>query len=143
MKMNPNISISAIMTTDTISVKTTDTLPAIEKIFKQFRIHHLPVVDKANSVVGIISKTDVLTFLKKLSLNSSGKAYSQFIASNSTAEEIMTPEPIVVDPDDSIGLAADIFLVNTLHALPVVEDNRLVGIITTHDLLKYAFAEAV
>jgi acetoin utilization protein AcuB len=55
----------------------------------------------------------------------------------------MTPEPIVVDPDDSIGLAADIFLVNTLHALPVVEDNRLVGIITTHDLLKYAFAEAV
>jgi acetoin utilization protein AcuB len=141
--MNPNISISKIMTADTISVKTTDSLPVVEKIFKQFRIHHLPVIDKDHFVVGIISKTDLLSFLKQLSLNSSGKLYSKFTADNSTAEEIMTPEPMVVDPDDTIGLAADIFLANTIHALPVVEDNKLVGIITTHDLLKYAFAEAV
>jgi CBS domain-containing protein len=141
--MNPNISISTIMTTDTMFVKTTDSLPVVEKVFKQFRIHHLPVVDKDHSVVGIISKTDLVSFLKQLSLNSSGKLYSQFTADHSTAAEIMTPEPMVIDPDDTIGLAADIFLANTLHALPVVEDKKLVGIITTHDLLKYAFAEAV
>ena len=44
-----------------------------------------------------------------------------------------------LEPDDTIGLAADIFLANKFHALPVVEDERLVGIVTTHDLLKYSF----
>ena len=44
-----------------------------------------------------------------------------------------------INADDSIGLAADIFLANRFHALPIVEENRLVGMVTTHDLLLYSF----
>lgn len=54
----------------------------------------------------------------------------------------MTPYPIQLDPDDSIGLAIDIFLANKFHALPIVEDGALLGIVTTHDLLEYAFVKA-
>ena len=51
----------------------------------------------------------------------------------------MTEFPMHLDPEDSIGLAADTFLANKFHALPIVEDQVLVGLITTHDLLKYSF----
>lgn len=131
------------MTTAILSVPPSENFSAIENIFKKYPFHHLPVVNKNQSVIGIISKTDILHFSKKLALNSSGKYYSQLTLGNTKASDIMTAEPIVVDSDDTIGLAADLFLANTIHALPVVEDNRLVGIITTHDLLQYAFKEVI
>ena len=55
----------------------------------------------------------------------------------------MTKLPMFLSPEDSIGLAADIFMANKFHALPVVDDNQLIGIITTHDLLAYSFESAV
>lgn len=139
--MNPNDTISTIMTEATISVHPGDSLTEIENIFKQFLIHHLPVIDKEQKVVGIISKIDALLFLKNLAQKSSGKSYSRYTIENTTAAEIMTADPTVIDPDDTIGLAADIFLANTFHTLPVVEDDKLVGIITSHDLLQSVFKE--
>jgi CBS domain-containing protein len=60
-----------------------------------------------------------------------------------TAEQFMTKYPVQLDPDDSIGLAADIFLANKFHALPIVEDGVLVGLVTSHDLLQYSFSSPV
>jgi len=54
------------------------------------------------------------------------------------ARDIMTAAPLFLDPDDTVGLALDIFLANKFHALPVVEDNILMGILTTHDILAYS-----
>ncbi|HHS96060.1 MAG TPA: CBS domain-containing protein [Phaeodactylibacter sp.] len=137
--MNPNITIEKIMTESTLSVKAKDSLKTIDDIFNKFPFHHIPVVNDELEVIGIISKTDVHTFLKKLTEESSGKYYAQVTIENTKAEDIMTPDPYVIDPDDTIGLAADIFLANTIHALPVVEMGKLTGIITTHDLLQYAY----
>ena len=55
--------------------------------------------------------------------------------------DIMTTKVVTLDPDDSIGLAADIFLANRFHALPIVEGKNLVGILTTYDLIKFCFQE--
>jgi acetoin utilization protein AcuB len=55
------------------------------------------------------------------------------------AEDIMSTNPLSLEPEDTIGLAADIFKANALHALPVVDEGELVGIVTTHDLLTFAF----
>ena len=51
----------------------------------------------------------------------------------------MTKYPISLEPDDTIGLAADIFLANRFHALPILDDDVLVGLVTAHDLLRYSF----
>jgi predicted transcriptional regulator len=48
-----------------------------------------------------------------------------------------------LDPDDTVGLAADIFLVNRFHALPVVDGVDLVGIVTSHDLIALAYGSPV
>ena len=55
----------------------------------------------------------------------------------------MTKDPMILDPEDSIGLAADVFLANKFHSLPIVEDGVLTGIVTVHDLLAFSFNSPV
>ncbi|MEZ5043011.1 MAG: CBS domain-containing protein [Saprospiraceae bacterium] len=137
--MNPNNAISTIMSTEIISVKPNTKLAEVEKKFKSYPIHHLPVVDENYTVVGIISKMDMLQIARAIEHDASGKIYIDKVYNSWTAGRIMTPNPLFLDPDDSIGLVADIFLQNKFHAIPVVEDGRLVGIVTSHDLLQYAY----
>ena len=77
-----------------------------------------------------------------LSLQTTGRTYSEKEYTALKAADIMTRYPVTLDPDDTVGLAADIFLANKFHALPIVEDNELIGLITTHDLLAFSFGEA-
>ncbi len=139
--MNSNTPVSEVMTEFTLSINPEDKLNVIQNIFKKHLFHHLPVVDKNHRVVGIISKSDLHLFFKQLTDKSSGRAYSMLTIGSTKAEDIMTEDPMVIEPEDTLGLAADIFMANTIHALPVVEDDKLVGIVTTHDLLNYAFKE--
>jgi CBS domain-containing protein len=53
----------------------------------------------------------------------------------------MTTYPVFLEPDDTIDLAADIFLANKFHALPILDDGQLVGLLTTHDLIRHVFSE--
>ncbi len=141
--MNPNNAISTIMTTEMVTVNPETILPEIKEIYEKYAFHHLPVLDKKEGLVGIISRQDFLNVGYVLSLNTSGKTYTQKTIEHLMAKDIMTKYPMSVEPEDTIGLAADIFLANKFHALPVLDDKELVGIVTTHDLLGYAFAEAV
>ncbi|MBX2872517.1 MAG: CBS domain-containing protein [Saprospiraceae bacterium] len=139
--MNTNLPISEIMSTDLITVKDTDQLLTIEEKFKNHPIHHLPVVGKDYALVGIISKADMLHIARIIEHDASGTTYINKVYESWTATRIMTSQPLTLDPDDSIGLVADIFLQNKFHAIPVIEDFRLVGIVTSHDLLKHAYAQ--
>lgn len=130
------------MTTDLVTVEPTDTAQNIREIFEQSDFHHLPVVTLGNQLTGIISKDDFRKFYYGLSHNTTGKTLTGLELSTVKAEEIMTRFPVSLDPEDSIGLAADIFMANKFHALPVTEDNQLIGIVTTHDLLAYSFKSA-
>ncbi len=137
--MNPDKAIREIMITRLVTVPPDRPAKAIQEIFRANDFHHVPVVDRGEQLVGIISKEDIYKVAHVLSLQTTGKAYSEKEYNRLTAADIMTKYPITLDPDDTIGLAADIFLANKFHALPIVEDNRLIGLITTHDLLNFSF----
>ena len=140
--MNTNLNVSSIMTTKLITVKPDDTLDKVQQIFKENIIHHIPVVDSGRQLKGMISKVDMLAFLNNLATQTTGPTWSKFQFSTLTASRVMTSKLITIDPEDTMGLAADIFLSNRLHALPVVEDGELLGLVTSHDLLKFAFQDA-
>ncbi len=55
---------------------------------------------------------------------------------NAPIHTIMTKDLVTLSPDDTLGQARDIFLVNRIHHLPVVEGKKLVGIVTPWDLFK-------
>ena len=52
--------------------------------------------------------------------------------------EVMTRDLVTVDPDTPLKIVSDILMENLFHSLPVVSKDKIVGIITTFDLLKYA-----
>jgi CBS domain-containing protein len=134
--MNTEKPIREIMTEEVITVKARTPVGDIEELLNKKGFHHLPVVSKGGKLVGIISKED-LRKVHKLTPASGEHPYGW--ENELYAKDIMTSTPVSIDADDSVGLAADIFLVNKFHALPIVEGDTLVGIVTTHDLLEFAF----
>ncbi len=141
--MKADKPIREIMTTELVTVSPNTKLSEIKKIFDDNNFHHLPVVDKGEELIGIISKEDFFKLSYVLSMTTSGHTYSEKEYENLKAKDIMTKYPLSLDPDDTTGLAADIFLANKFHALPIIEDGKLIGLITTHDLLKFSFNSKV
>lgn len=124
------------MSKDPLTVSTNDCLSEIIYKLSSYNIDHLPVVDESNMLVGILSKTDLYRKAMNLAQNTSGSAYNTMILENSKASEIMTLKPITVDPDEPITNAIKLLLQGNFHALPVVEKDNVVGIISSQDILE-------
>jgi CBS domain-containing protein len=140
--MNADRTIREIMTTNLVTVSPDKPAAVVQDIFRTNDFHHIPVVEKGGLLVGIISKEDLYRVADILSLQADNHQAGAKPYDRLKAADVMTKYPICLDPEDTIGLAADIFLANKFHALPIVEDERLVGMVTTHDLLKYGFNSA-
>ncbi|MDI1233217.1 MAG: CBS domain-containing protein [bacterium] len=127
--------ISHIMTKNVHFVNQNETLENAVKLIKENNIHHLPVMNGRN-VIGIISSTDInrLTFGKLFEHQEGSEAA---MVSSLTLEQVMTAQPQVVQSDLSIKEVAEIFASANFHALPVLENDQLVGIVTTTDMIKY------
>jgi CBS domain-containing protein len=136
--MDTSIPVSELMTRQVVHIEPDTSIDELHRLFERHHFHHIPVLEHGK-LVGIVSKTDYLKVRHVLAITWEGLTIVQDIYKDMTAADIMTKEPLKVESSDSIGLAADIFRANTLHALPVVDDGELVGIITPHDLLNYAF----
>ncbi|MCB0587488.1 MAG: CBS domain-containing protein [Phaeodactylibacter sp.] len=135
-------TVGQIMTTPVITVSPDDTMSKVQDIFRMNNIHHIPVVDKGK-VVGIISKADYFRLLHGFTLFRTEKSneYNDAIMRSLLVGEVMTKQVATLNPDDSLEMAAGFFRENLFHALPVVDKGRLIGIITTFDLITYAFSE--
>lgn len=142
--MNKQTTVGQIMTTPVITVAPNDTMDKVQAIFRKNNIHHLPVVDDGQ-VVGMISNTDYMRLLHGFTLFKTEKSeeYNDAILRSLLANEVMTRQVAVLNPGDSLELAAGYFRENLFHALPIVEEKsqKLVGILTTYDLISYAFSE--
>ena len=124
------------MSTDLVTVGPKDSLTRVKEIFDQNKFHHIPVVE-FNSLRGIISKDDLLFYMrgKIEETDKYGKALEQVRMDRITAGEIMTTNLAKLEADDPIRTAISVFRKNKFHALPVIENDKLVGIVTTFDLI--------
>jgi acetoin utilization protein AcuB len=128
------------MTTDLITVSPEDSLKVVQKVFSEHKFHHLPVV-REKEIVGIISKIDFNHFLGGLSRSSADRLVNESMLERTKAQDIMTKGLGKLEPDDRINVALEIFSKNWFHALPVVQDNQLVGILTTQDVIRAILLE--
>ena len=124
------------MKTNVVTLSPNDSIDDVRAIFESRKIHHLPVVHKGE-LVGMVSKTDYMLF----SHNSDNDVYDEFIEEirrkNYQVKDIMTPRLACLESDDRINVALEVFRENRFHALPVVEGQRLVGIVTTFDIIDF------
>lgn len=89
-------------------------------------IHHLPVVDRANRLVGILSDRDVRSAI----------VFDETRQAKLSVSEIMTPEPATISVSGTLDDALTTFCAHRFGALPVVRFNKLVGILCRSDLLR-------
>ena len=117
------------------------TMSVINALFLDYNIHHVPVVDSEGKIKGIISRHDM--DLLKIVSNKYGQeslyAKQKRLLDSQLAKEVMSTNLVTVTPEDPIKVIVDIFHGNRIHAVPVVENEFLVGIITPYDLIKIAF----
>ncbi len=127
--------VSQIMTHDVYTVNETDKLHEAVAIIRNHKIRHLPVV-KGNAVTGIISRTDInrLTF-GALFENQEGA--DEAVLEMLSIPQVMTAKPRTVSSDTTIREVAEIFSNEEYHALPVVDNGELKGIVTTTDVIRY------
>lgn len=136
--MKPLKSVEEIMTREVITVRPDDNLSKALDHFDNNSFRHLLVTDGKNGkLLGVLSKKDILNVF--LVIRSKKDELSFPDMNHIKVSEAMTEDPLFLDPSDSIGLAADIILSNKFHSLPIVEGDKLMGIVTSHDLLRFAF----
>ncbi len=136
--LNP---VSTIMTPNPYCIGVNETLAVADKLFKEHRIHHIPVIAEG-VLVGMISKADFLFFRRGFSNSDVEKLEDDVRLNNYTAKDIMTTKLAKLDPDDKINVALEVFKVNLFHAIPVVKDNVIVGIVTTFDIINRLATDA-
>lgn len=132
--MKKRTPVSHIMSTDILSVNITQSLREVDNVIKNQHIRHVPVVS-GDQIIGMLSKTD----LQKISFVNTvdGDGLSMAMYDNLSIEQVMTKEVMTVEKDDTILDVATILSKNEFHALPVTDSGKLVGIVTTTDLVKY------
>jgi len=132
--MKKRTPISKIMSSDIITVNKTQSISEVSDIIKNKNIRHVPVVS-GNRVIGMLSKVD----LQKISFVNTidGDQLTTALFDGLNIEQVMTKDVKVVQKDDTIYDVAIILSKNEFHSLPVLENEKLVGIVTTTDLIKY------
>jgi len=108
-----NEPVHTIMTRNLITVKPEDFLSTVRQTFMNNSLHHLPVVE-GEKIVGILTTYD----LWKNEIAPENYSTAQ-------VKEIMNTNIAKISPTDKIGTAAEVFLSNKFHALPVVDENNL------------------
>ena len=128
--------VTTIMTQHVITLNKKDSLETAEKLFKKHRIRHIPVVS-GNAIIGMLSYTDLLRISFADSAFEDDDYIDSIVYNMFTIEQVMVKKIVSVSPSNSIKEVAEILSNSEFHALPVVDKNVLVGIVTTTDLIKY------
>jgi len=126
--------IASIMTRNLICLTPTDSVLEVHNIFKENRIHHIPVVYEGQ-LVGIVSKSDYLFFQKGFSDAEVDSQIEDLRLSTFLVNDIMTKGVARLKSTDRISVAIEIFNENLFHAIPIVDGEKLVGILTTFDII--------
>ena len=145
------LTVRDIMQHDPVSVTVADSVETVLHVMRDHDLSGVPVVNEGGRCVGIITEADLvlsqegedfhlphyfqlfggIVFLERWSHfeERARKAYA------STAEDMMTAEPITIEPDATVREAAHIIARRKHNRLPVIEHGRLVGIVTRVDVL--------
>jgi CBS domain-containing protein len=124
------------MSKDVIALNRTDDLERAELLFKRHNIRHIPVVAE-EVIIGMLSYTDLLRISFADAVDEDADEVDSMVYNMFTIEQVMVKNVTTVSSDTSIKAVAEILATKEFHALPVVDDGRLVGIVTTTDLINY------
>jgi CBS domain-containing membrane protein len=137
--MNRARLVADIMTREVAVLQEEDNVEDILQQMYQLQLRHVPVVDGAR-LVGLISHHDMLRFtvnelLVDVQSPRTRGEYLQELNENTFVARVMRRELVTVTPETPIAEAAELLFREKIGCLPVVQNDRLVGIVTETDFL--------
>jgi CBS domain-containing protein len=144
------LNASDIMTTEVITVKKETSLKELAGILYQYHINGVPVVDDDGALIGIICESDLIRKDKKLHIPTVVTIFDAVVylenpkniekefqrVSATTVGDLYTRKPVTVDEKTPIDEIATIMTQKKVYTIPVMDGDRLVGIIGKADLIR-------
>ncbi len=112
--------VDSIMITNVITVREDDILDFANRLMNWYDYHHLPVENSSGQITGIVTAVDVRNFKPS--------------SDDPLVEDCMTKDILTTSPESPLEHAEQVMLDNQIGSLPVVSENRIVGIITASDI---------
>lgn len=136
------MTVKELMTSEVISVSVDEDLASVHDLMTDHDIRHLPVVDVTEDgeiLVGVISHRDLVATALFGEQDLPVTELQQLLR-NMSVREIMVTGVETVEPDETVEEAGRIMLDNKLGCLPVLEGEKLIGILTESDFVRHLVA---
>ena len=127
--------VSDLMSRQVVTVHPNDELLLAENIMHLGRVRHMPVIDAEDRLVGVVSQRDLFrsALLRTLGF---GQVAQDRTLRGIRIKEVMTTNPRTTTPESPIREAASVMSEHKIGCLPVVQDGKLVGILTEGDFVE-------
>lgn len=135
-----NVKINEIMTKSMLTIRETDTIEDVLELLKNYHFHNYPVVNVNHELVGVVNQDVILEIL--LLDRIKGTKNTHRVAINSMSENIkgiMEHHPLTLTPDTNLHHAADLMVKHKVNHVYVVENSKLVGILSKRDIINHVY----
>ena len=129
MKTTP---ISKIMTKNVVCVSPDQKLLDVKHIYENKKFHHHIPVTEDDKLVGMVSLVDFMYRIKGAGMDDNNAVYREL-----SVKDIMTPSPFFRTTDTTVEDVAEELAKGNYRAIPIVEDYKVVGIVSTADIIRH------
>ncbi|MEP7729733.1 CBS domain-containing protein [Marinomonas primoryensis] len=130
-------TVADLMTTDLITLRENDSLAKAKALMHEKNIRNIPIINDEGECVGMLTQREYLRHAFHL--------VSQFGTQHISKKEQQTPianamnkDTLTISPETELSMAAEFFIENKYGCLPVIQNDKLVGILTPVDFVKLA-----
>jgi len=128
----PYAEVKEIMKKNIVTINENDTLEKLADNFRKYNFHGFPVVNDEGELTGIVTKKDLLKIYRMQNLQS--------VFANQV-KDIMVSPVVTVNPNDTISEVIDTMFEHGKRILPVMDDDKLVGMICQRDIVTKILAK--
>lgn len=137
LKTWKKMKVTEIMSRDIKTVKINEKVSHARNLLRKLDVKAIPVVDKNDELAGIIGISDIISYLRPKRRAKSGAYIGEKTNFDPEVRDVMVPEPIHVSSEASVSKVIKLMLDKDISTIVVVEDKKVVGIVTGFDILEY------
>ena len=130
-----SLRVRDVMSREVHTVKRNDELAIADELMKQKRVRHLPVLDEDGEVCAVVSQRDLFRGALLRALGYGSRA-EELMLKQVAVKEAMSAEIQTTAPDTPVADAARVMIERKIGCLPVIENRKLVGIVTETDFVR-------
>lgn len=123
------------MTKDPVTATPEMNIQDAADLMKKYNVHRLPVLDKNDKLVGVISEKDILKAAPS-PVSTLSAHEMNYLMAKLTVKKLMNRNPVTISKDTTVEEAAHLMADYDLSCLPVLEEGKLIGIVSKSDLFK-------